>query len=74
VVLDVINEDGTPNEAMAHSLRQRVKEDGTLNRSPTLAQWEFLKDLRTERFGAARGYPITDRSGPAQSAGGGPPI
>lgn len=59
VTLDVVNRDGTPNRDMAHSLRLRAKEDGMLSRSPTPEQWDYLGDLRRERFGAPGGYPIT---------------
>jgi hypothetical protein len=58
VVLDVVNPDGTPNASMAHSMRLRIKGDGTLSRSPSQAQWDFLRDLRQARFGAPGGYPI----------------
>jgi len=59
VILDVVNQDGTPNPAMAHQLRLYARNDGTISRSPTAAQWRFLDDLRRARFGAPEGYPIT---------------
>lgn len=58
VILDVINGDGTPNLPMAHSLRVIARNDGSLSRSPSAAQWQFLQDLRQARFGAPKGYPI----------------
>jgi hypothetical protein len=58
VVLDVVNPDGTPSPEMAHALRLYADGDGTLGRSPTPAQWEFLKDLQKDRFNRGDGYPI----------------
>jgi hypothetical protein len=60
VTLDVVNEDGTPNPGMAWAMRVRVKGDKTLSQTPTPAQWDYLKDLRDERFSRADGsaYPI----------------
>lgn len=58
VVLDVLNPDGTPNPGMAHTLRLHADGDGMLSRSPTPAQWEFLKDLEKDRFNRGDGYPI----------------
>lgn len=58
VILDVVDKDGTPNPSMAHALRLHARGDGMLSRSPTEAQWHFLDDLRTARFGAPEGYPI----------------
>ena len=58
VVLDVVNRDGTPNPEMAHLMRLHARGDGTLSRSPTPAQWDFLKDLQKDRFNRGDGYPI----------------
>jgi hypothetical protein len=58
VILDVVNPDGTPNPAMAQLLRQVVRNENTLTRSPSVAQAHFLDDLRRARFGAPSGYPI----------------
>lgn len=58
VVLEVVNPDGTPSPDMAHTLRLHANGDGMLSRSPTPAQWEFLKDLQKERFNRGDGYPI----------------
>jgi hypothetical protein len=58
VVLDVVNQDDTPSPQMAHALRLYANGDRTLSRSPTPAQWEFLKDLQKDRFNRGDGYPI----------------
>ena len=44
-MLDVVNKDGTPNEQLAHSMRQIVTNDGWLSRSPTPAEYDFLQYL-----------------------------
>ena len=58
VILDVVDPDGTPNPSMAPALRLCTNGDGTLSRSPSPAQWEFLKDLQKDRFNRGDGYPI----------------
>ncbi len=58
VTVDVIDADGTPNQHMAHGLRQIVEGDGMISRSPSLEQQAFLDDLRHKRFGTATGYPV----------------
>jgi hypothetical protein len=58
VILEVVDPDGTPNPSMAHGLRLRARGDGTLSRSPTRAQWDFLKDLQNDRFNRGEAYPI----------------
>ena len=57
VILEIIDNDGTPNEQMAHSLRQVVKRDRLLSRSPTPGEFEFLKQLYRER-GYGKGIRI----------------
>ncbi|ACU76141.1 hypothetical protein Caci_7312 [Catenulispora acidiphila DSM 44928] len=49
VVLEVVTSDGTPDDHMAHTMHQRVKQDGWLSRSPTPTEYEFLKHLYRER-------------------------
>jgi hypothetical protein len=60
VILDVVNEDGTPNPSMAHALLMHANGDKMLSRSPSPAQWDHLKDLQKERFSRedGSGYPI----------------
>jgi hypothetical protein len=58
VTMDVINSDGTPNEAMAWGLKQIVEGDGMISRSPSTEQQAFLEDLRRHRFGPGPGYPV----------------
>jgi len=55
VTLDVVNEDGSANQQMAHMLRNVVEADRFLSRAPSPEQLEFLKDLRRQR---PRGYPV----------------
>jgi hypothetical protein len=60
VTLDVINPNGSPNENMAHGLRQVIESDGMISRSPSVEQQAFLDDLRRNRFGmGGAGYPVT---------------
>lgn len=59
VPVDDIDRDGTPNEAMAHGLKQIVQGDGMISRSPSIEQQAFLEDLRQNRFSSPNGgYPI----------------
>lgn len=57
VVLEVVDRDGAPDPAMAHSLRQVAKGDGGLARAPTEEEWSFLIAQRKER-GYGNGYPV----------------
>jgi hypothetical protein len=59
VVLDVVNPDGTPNPQMAHGMRIRVQGDGMLSRSPTPAEFDFLRDMRKERGYGLGNWPVT---------------
>jgi hypothetical protein len=55
VVLEAIDRDGRPDEHTAHSIRQRVRDDGTLSRSPSPREHDFLMDLQKQRFGRGGG-------------------
>jgi hypothetical protein len=57
VILDVVDRNGSPDPAMAHSLRQTVEADGRLARGPTEDEWSFLITQRKER-GYGNGYPL----------------
>lgn len=57
VVLDVINKDGSPNEQLAHTMRQKINADGVLSRSPTPEEFEFLMHLHSEK-GYGKGIAI----------------
>ena len=57
VVLEVVDRDGDPDPAMAHSMRQVAEADGRLARVPTQEEWSFLIAQRKEReYG--NGYPL----------------
>lgn len=58
VTFDVINPDGSPNLEMARALKLYVRDKGSLTRPPSVEQWAFLQDLRLQRFGAPKGYPL----------------
>jgi hypothetical protein len=58
VVLDVVDQDGTPNPSMAHALRLHANADRLICRYPSASQWDFLKDLEKDRFNTGQGYPI----------------
>jgi len=56
VVLDVCDSrEGDLSPMLAQAIRISVSNDGTLSRSPTPAEWEFLTDLRKERFNSPNG-------------------
>jgi hypothetical protein len=57
VVLEVVDRDGDPDLAMAHSIRQVAEGDGRLARAPTEDEWSFLIAQRKER-GYGDGYPL----------------
>jgi hypothetical protein len=58
VALDVLQtKDGEPDSQLAQGLRINVQRDGMLSRSPTPAEFDFLKDMRKER-GYGKGYLI----------------
>jgi hypothetical protein len=57
VVLEVVDRDGDPDPAMAHSMRQVAEADGRLARAPTEEEWSFLITQRKER-GYGNGYPL----------------
>jgi hypothetical protein len=59
VVLDVVNKDNTPNAAAAHGMRIRVQGEGMLSRSPTPAEFAFLRDMRKERGYGLGNWPVT---------------
>jgi len=59
VTFDVINpDDQSPNPALAHTIRTVLDSDGMVSRSPSLAQMDFLNDLRRKRFGTVSGFQI----------------
>jgi hypothetical protein len=60
VTFDVINtpEDQSPNIPMAQTIRTVLGSDGMVSRSPSPEQMDFLKDLRSKRFGVVSGYQI----------------
>ena len=57
VVLEAVNPDGSPDEMIAHVIRERIKQDGFLSRSPTTEEFEFLKELQRKR-GYGKGVVI----------------
>ena len=57
VVLEVVDRNGDPDPAMAHSMREVTKGDGRLARAPTEEEWSFLIAQRKER-GYGKGYPV----------------
>jgi len=56
LIVEVVNDDGTPNTPMAHLLGQVIESDGFVSRTPSPEQYEYLKSLRRQR---PRGYPVT---------------
>ncbi len=60
VTFDVINtpDDHTPNVPMAQTIRMVLGSDGMVSRSPSPEQMDFLRDLRSKRFGTVSGYLI----------------
>lgn len=58
VVLEVLREkDGEPDRMLAQGMRINIERDGMLSRSPTPAEFDFLKDMRKER-GYGKGFPV----------------
>ncbi len=57
VVLEVVDRDGDPDPAMAHSMRQIAGADGRLARVPSENEWSFLIAQRKER-GYGKGAPL----------------
>lgn len=57
VIFEVVDRDGDPDPAMAHSMREIAKGDGRLARAPTEEEWSFLMAQRKER-GYGKGYPV----------------
>ena len=57
VVLEVVDRDGDPDPAMAHSMRQIAGADGRLARAPSENEWSFLIAQRKER-GYGKGDPL----------------
>jgi hypothetical protein len=57
VVLEVVDRDGDPDTAMAHSVRQVAEGDGRLARAPREEEWAFLIAQRKE-CGYGKGYPV----------------
>jgi hypothetical protein len=58
VVLDVVKQDGTPDDMMAHNMRQCVLRDGILSRPPTTQELELLKSLGRERGYGKGGFVV----------------
>jgi hypothetical protein len=58
VVLDVLgSKDGEPDSQLAYGMRINIERDRMLSRSPTPAEFDFLKAQRKER-GYGNGFPI----------------
>lgn len=57
MILEVVDRDGEPDPAMAHSMCQVAEADGRLARAPTEDEWSFLITQRKER-GYGIGYPL----------------
>jgi hypothetical protein len=58
-VIDVVNEDGTPNDQLAQSVRITIDRYRMLSAPPTEEQAAFLTDLRRKRFDSPGGYPVS---------------
>jgi hypothetical protein len=55
----VINpDDQSPNAPLAHTIRMGIETDGMVSRPPSQEQFDFLQDLRSQRWNRGGGYPI----------------
>ena len=59
IVLEVVNQDGTPNQLLAHAMRTCIDRHGMLSAPPTEEQAAFLTDLRLKRFNSPGGFPVS---------------
>jgi hypothetical protein len=58
VVLDVVKQDGAPDDLMAYNLRLSIERDGMLSRPPTTQELELLKSLGRERGYGKGGFVV----------------